>query len=157
MKNNSFSTIFGLLFSLIGLIVGIWITYMTDNKDYNYFYIYSTISGFITAKLITKYIIEKKNKYNDMNYIIVGILTGLFSHWLCWYIITLELNFRYWILDEYFFSQPIDPLLGIFGVFVFCFWSWFFVGWATVLGGILSIYTTKWIYKKNKRTMYNNV
>ncbi len=157
MKIKSFSTIFGLFFSLTGIIVGIWIAYTTTNKDYNYFYIYSGISGFITAKLIAKYLIEKKRRFNHTSYIIVAIATGLISHWLCWYIITLELNFRYWILDEYFFSQPIDPLLGIFGVFVFCFWSWIFVGWATVLGGILSIYTTKWIYEKNKSTMHNNV
>ncbi|WP_282122684.1 hypothetical protein [Algibacter mikhailovii] len=157
MKIKSFSTLFGILFSIIGIIVGIWISLSAISNDYKYFYIYSGISGFITGKLFAKYIIEKKNRFNHQNYILVGIITGLLSHWLCWYLITLELNFRYWILNEHFSSRPIDPLLGIFGVLVFCLWSWLIVGWATVLGGIASVYGTKWIYEKNKSTMHNNV
>ena len=157
MKIKSFSTIFGLLFSLIGIIVGIWVAYISVNKDYSYFYIYSGVSGFITGKLFSKYIIEKKNLYSNTMYFTVAILTGLISHWLCWYLITLELNFRYWILDEHFFSPPIDPFFGIFGVLILCLWSWIFVGWATILGGIISVYTTKWIYEKNKSTMHNTV
>jgi len=146
-KTISFSSIFGLLFSIIGLVIGIWISNTAISGSYRYFYLYSTISGFITAKLFAKYIIEKKKKFTHTRFISVSIFTGLLSHWLCWYLITLELNFRYWILNEHFFSPPIDPLLGIFGVFVFAFWSWLFFGWATILGGIISIYTTKWIYK----------
>ena len=156
MKIKSFSTLFGILFSIIGIIVGIWISTTAISNDYRYFYIYSGISGFITGKLFAKYIIEKKNRFNHQNYIIVAILTGLLSHWLCWYLITLELNFRYWIMDVHFFSPPINPLMGILGVFVFCLWSWIFVGWATVLGGIVSIYSTKWIYERNESTMHNN-
>ena len=156
MKNKSFSTLFGLLFSVIGIIVGIWIAYTTSNKDYENFYIYSGISGFITGKLLAKHIIEKRNRFNHKSYFIVAILTGVFSHWLCWYVKTLVLNFRYWILNERLFSPPTDPLFGIYEAFVFCLLSWLLAGWATVLGGILSIYITKWIYER-KSTMHNNV
>lgn len=148
MKPKSFSTLFGMLFSLIGITVGIWVSSISISEDYQYFYIYSAVSGFITGKFLSRHLIEKKDGFNNRRYIIVAVLTGLLSHWLCWYLITLELNFRYWFLDEHSFSQPIDPFLGIFGVFVFCLWSWTIVGWATVLGGIASIYGTTWIHKK---------
>lgn len=157
MKIKSISTLYGFFFSLIGIIVGIWVSISAISEDYEYFYIYSGISGFITGNLLARYIIERKNRFNHGSYIIVAVLTGLISHWLCWYLITLELNFRYWILNEDFFSQPIDPLLGIFGVFALCLWSWIFVGWATVLGGIISVYLSKLIYEKNKSTLHNNV
>ena len=146
-KNISFSTIFGILFAIIGLVIGLLISNTTINDDYKYFYLYSVFAGFITAKLFAKYLIEKKSKFTNIRLITTSILTGLLSHWLCWYIIILELNFRYWILDEHFFSPPTDPILGVFGVFALALWSWLFFGWATILGGILSIYTTKWIYK----------
>jgi hypothetical protein len=150
MKKKSFSTIFGLLFSVVGLIVGVWITNTAVNEDYNHFYIYSTISGFITAKLIAKYLIEKRNRYTNPMYVVAAVLSGLLSHWVCWYIITLGLNFRYWVLGEHFFSKPLDPLSGFFVVLTFCLFSWVFVGWATIIGGILSIYTTSWIYREQK-------
>ncbi|MBI1835918.1 MAG: hypothetical protein HYR91_01495 [Flavobacteriia bacterium] len=154
MKNKSFSTIFGLIFSIIGIIVGI-LVHFTSNNSYNHFYIYSGISGFITAKLISKYIIEKRNSFNSINYKIVAILTGIFSHWLCWYIMILEFNFRYWILKEHSFSPPIDPFSGIFAMFLPCIFSWLFWGWATILGGFLSIYVTKWICKN--KIIQNNI
>lgn len=155
MKPKSFSTIFGVLFSLIGITVGIWVSSIAISKDYQYFYIYSAISGFTTGKFLSKYLIEKKNRFNHREYIMVAVLTGLLSHWLRWYLITLHLNFRYWILAEHSFSPPIDPFLGVFAVFVFCIWSWTLVGWATVLGGIASIYGTTWYFYKNKTRNLN--
>lgn len=148
---KSFSTLFGIFFSLIGVIVGISISITAVGNDYNYFYIYSGISGFITAKYFAKFFIEKKDKFNHLRLIGVAVLTGLVSHWLCWYLINLVLNFRYWILNEHFFSAPVNPLLGIFAVLLLCVWSWLFVGWATILGGIASIYFTKWIHKKQEQ------
>jgi len=145
-KYTSFSSLFGLLFSLTGIIIGIWIANTTDNKDYNYFYIYAAASGFITAKLLAKYFIEKPKKFTHKRLILVSVLSGLLSHYLCWYLIILEMNVRYWILGEHFLSPPVDPLSGLYGVFAIVLWSWLFFAWATILGGILSMYTTKWIY-----------
>ena len=149
MNKPKFPLVFSLLFSIIGLIVGIWISQTTSNNDYSYFYVYSTLAGFITAWILSKYFIDKKNNYTNTRLIIVGILVGLLSHWLCWYLITLEMNFRYWVLAEYFSSPPINPLFGIAGVFVFCLYSWVFFGWATIIGGIVSIYSTQRILKIN--------
>ncbi len=148
MKINSFSTLYGILFSIVGIIVGIWISIIGISDDYTYFYIYSGIAGYITGKLFAYYIIQRKNRYNHQNYILVGILTGTISHWLCWYFILLELNVGYWILGENYSAAPMNLLSGIFGVFIFCFGSWIFAGWATILGGITSIYAARKIFKK---------
>jgi|GEM_PF-7028211 hypothetical protein len=148
MKIDSFSTLFGLLFSIVGIMLGLWITFISTNKDYDYFFIYSSISGFLTAKLLAKYVIERRNDFSQKNLLIVSILTGLMSHWLCWYMINIGLNFRYWILGEHFFSPPVDPLSGILWVFNLCLFSWIIVGWATVLGGVISIYSSQWIYDR---------
>lgn len=148
MKIKSFSTLFGLLYSVIGIIVGLWVAYVSTNKDYDYFFFYSSISGFLTAKLLAKYIVERRKDFNHKNLILVSILVGLISHWLCWYMINLGLNFRYWVIGEHFFSPPVDPLRGMIWVFTLCIFSWIIAGWATVLGGVFSIYSSKWIYEK---------
>ncbi|MCT4559804.1 MAG: hypothetical protein N4A41_00350 [Crocinitomicaceae bacterium] len=156
MKNLSFSTLFGILFSIVGIMVGLWISITSGNNDYKYLYVYSGISGFLTGKLLANPLVENGKKFNHKNLILVGILSGLLSHWLCWYLLMLEYNFRFWILNEDFYSRPIDPILAIPGVFVLCFWSWLFVGWVTVLGGITAIYGAKWINKKKLNTPIHN-
>ena len=159
MRELKFPILFGLQFSIVGLFVGVWISSTTSNKDYSYFYIYSTIAGFITAWILAHFLIEKKKNYSLERLIIVAVSTGLISHWLCWYIIILKYNFSFWILGDHYFNEtpPANPILAIFGALVFALWSLIFYGWITISGGIMTILTSYLIQKKNlKSTLPNN-
>lgn len=154
-----FPFLFGILFSLIGIIIGVFISHTAVSKDYEYFYFYSGIAGFITAWISAFLIIERTKQDSDFRLIITSIIVGLLSHWLCWYLVGIELNIRYHIFKEYFFEPPMNLFVSVIGVFAFCLWSWLFFGWVTVLGSILSIYMAKylkikWNNNNESTTMY---
>ncbi len=143
-----FPLIYGLLFSLIGIVIGIYISQIGGSEDYKYFYVYASISGFITAWVVSYLINQRKNRFSNVHLFLTSIIVGLLSHWLCWYFIAIELNIRFWIFDEHFFEPPLNLFESLFGVFAFCLWSWMFFGWATVIGSISTIYIAKYINLK---------
>jgi hypothetical protein len=154
MKKLNFSTLFALQFLLIGVVVGIFISMNATSEDYRFFYIYSGTSGFITAWLTSYFLIERPNKPTDARFVLTTVIVGLLSHWLCWYLIEIELNIRYYLLNEYFYEPPMNLLTSLYGAFAFCLWSWMFFGWATGLGAALTLFSTKMIKRRtNKQTV----
>lgn len=107
IRKIRFSVLYGLLFAIIGFLIGVYISPDRNSAEFSekYFYIYSSVSCFITAWLASYFWIEKVNKYSNSRMILISIFVGLISHWLCFYLITFELNIRYWILNEHFFSS----------------------------------------------------
>ena len=156
----SFSIIYGLLFSLVGLAVGLVILLTTPNEDYNGFFLPASIGGFLTAWGLSRLFLERANGFKTIRITWVSILVGLLSHWTCWYIVVILLNFDYWILDESlmggYFDTPIDLLNGLYGVFAFCLWSWVFYGWITVPGSVATAFLARYFYeRKNEITVPN--
>jgi hypothetical protein len=145
------------LFSLIGAMIGIFISIDSVNDDYRYFYIYSSFSGFLTAYVTSRIIIEKKGDFNHVRLLAVSLFVGLFSHWVCWYLIAIEMNFRFWVLGEYFMDEPISLIDELYMVFTLCIWSWAFFGIPTIIGSSLTIFTARTAKKKFEiKTTHNN-
>lgn len=133
----SLPTLYGLLFMCVGMLVGGFVSSSAISHDYSYFFIYASLSGFLTAKYLAKLFIRRNSTF--LSYANVSIFVGLLSHWLCWYFAAIEANIRYWILDEYALSPPLNLLYGMYGALVLCLPSWIFAGWATVLGSVICL------------------
>ncbi len=157
----SFSIIYGLLFSFVGLVVGLIILLTTPNDDYNGFFLPASIGAFLTAWSLSRLFLKRVNQFTTIRITWVSILVGLLSHWACWYIVVIILNFDYWVLDESllgsYFDTPIDPLNGLYSVFAFCLWSWMLYGWITVPYSVATAFLARYYdEKKNERGAVDN-
>ena len=142
-KKISFSFIYGIQFAIIGLLIGLVVNKLNDS--HNNFYIYSSLAGFLTAWLFSIIFIERKKNFDIHRLVGVAILVGIFSHLLCWYLFAIDLNFRYWILNESNLDEPPNLLEYIVYVFGPTFFSLLFFGFVTVFGSIVTILFTRMI------------
>ncbi len=74
------------------------------------------------------------------------------AHYFSWYMMLLVINFQYWILDMKIGSlntPPIDPLLGLLVMWIYTFFSIFFVGWITLpVGALIGGIYGYWQYRR---------
>ncbi len=137
----NFSILFGVLFSIVGFFVGLYISQTAVNDDYKIFFIYSSIAAFLTAFISAYLLIERRNKFTNNRIILTSIFVGFFSHWVCW---GLLFGFEVFLIKGSLF----DFIEALYSVFAFCLWSWFFFGWITVPGSILAIYVSRQLFFK---------
>lgn len=138
-----FEILYGLLYSIAGLGIGGYISVTSIGEGYDFFWLYATLAGFLTGYLLSFFFIVRRNNYKSYNLLVIAPIVGLISHWLCWYLMAIELNVRYWIFGEHFFQPPVNLLESLYGVFVFCLWSWLFFGWITVLWAVFAVFIAR--------------
>ena len=144
----NFSLVYGILFALGGIGVGLFVYFVSSrNNDKQFFFVFSGLGGFLTAYYASKFLVVKKDGIRFNRFFWTSILVGLLSHWTCWYLMILFINIDYWLLDSYFhgrsLNEPINILIGLPGAFGLCIWSWIFCGWLTVPLSILALHNTK--------------
>jgi hypothetical protein len=145
MWKVKFSILFASLFAFIGIAIGLYLTGDAVSENYHFFYIFSGTAAFLTAWTLSYFLIERKANYSNLRIALVALIVGVMSHWVCWYLITIELNIRYYFLDEFFFEPPLNLLEATYWVFAPCLYSWMFFGWATIIGaGISAFLARKW-------------
>lgn len=141
----------GLLFTPVGIGVGTYVALTAIGEGYQWFPLYAGIAAFVTATILWRLLIERKQKYTTLSGIAVGALIGSVSHYVCWYLQILVANLWYAFFGTGASSlgdPPMDLLTAIPAAFTFSAWSWFFFGWLTIpaggiIGGVFCRYLRK--------------
>jgi len=130
---------FGLLCVPVGVAIGLFVSRDANDGSLGYFAVFAALSAFLVSTFLWWLLIQRTNKRTNRRAVTVGILTGLLSHWLCWYLMLLWSNVDFWLLGGTGSSlgeAPMNPLFGIAGVLALCLWSWALFAWVTVGAGI---------------------
>lgn len=131
----------GLVSALAGLFGGAWAAataFMTSG--YEIFLFAAPVGSFATGFVIWLLLVARRSTPSKKAAITAGVLTGIVSHWSCWYVTICYQNLRYVFLGESssLGEPPIDPLNGLWGAAVFSFWSLIALGWLSApFGGLL--------------------
>ncbi len=148
----SFSTIYGLLFSLVGIAVGAYIVYSGANEDYDFFFVWAGLGGFLTAWSLSKLFLDRNDKLKISWFFQVSFVVGLLSHWTCWLLLWTWVQIDYWVFDNLFVDYSMDEPDNFFYGFLFAplfgLFSWAFYGWVTVPLSILTVYLSKPLYER---------
>ena len=87
---------FGILNSIIGLILGIYIAYSAIGNGYWILAIGAPISAFTCGFYFWKLIFKNSTENRNGKLILIGLLTGTVSHYLCWILLNIGMNICYW-------------------------------------------------------------
>ncbi|SHN65284.1 hypothetical protein [Desulfovibrio litoralis] len=148
--------IYGLLFAFIGLLVGIQLTITAIGDGYYRFIFFAPIAGFLSGTLFWYLIIMRKNSNNYALAIIVGVLTGTVSHWLCWSIFLVVGYIEALLSGSESHDSLISPLFAPLAAFSYSLFSLLFYGLYTVIGGIiLALLLMHKILKLNTTTQWD--
>lgn len=126
---------YGFLNSIIGLVIGVCIAYFAIGNEYWILVFGVPISAFICGYFFWKLIFKNSTENVNFKIIIIGLLTGTISHYLCWIMLNIVMNICYLLTGDCtdsFGNPPVQIwemlLLGI-GMSA---WSLLFVGWITI-------------------------
>ena len=147
MKPNLFLILFIVFFSFVGLFIGAFISDSSqDFLNYEYFYIYSTLSAFLMAYLIGKNTLQR-NRFLPEHIFFRSVLLTATSHVYCWlliisleYIRSLTMNSLTLVPFEMFDGPPFAMLMTLFSLILF--------GIPTLIGAILSFALVRYFSKK---------
>lgn len=150
MKVTNSSLLFAFAYALVGLGVGIFVT-VTAIGDYRFFFLFSTASAFITAYLLWTFIMEKRIHKLKRFALVTGGLSGILSHYVCWYFLYVSANVCYWSTGGCTGSlgeAPANLVVAFVGAFALSFWSLLLFGWLTISAGmviamVMATYFTK--------------
>lgn len=144
------SFLFAFAYALVGLGVGIFVT-VTAIGDYRFFFLYSTLAAFITAYVLWKLMMEKRTHNLKRFALVTGGLSGILSHYVCWYFLYVGANVCYWTTGGCTSSlgdAPANLVVALAGAFALSFWSLLLFGWVTISAGmvlamVMATYFTK--------------
>jgi len=143
---------FGTLNSIIGLILGIYIAYSAIGNGYWILAIGAPISAFTCGFYFWKLIFKKSTENRNGKLILIGLLTGTVSHYLCWILLNIGMNICYWTTGNCTGSLGDPPvqiwLMLIYGI-VMTGGSLLFFGWITIPSSIGIGFLVDRINKKN--------
>jgi hypothetical protein len=145
------SVLIGCFYSLVGISIGVYIAITSNGDGFRSFPIYAGLAAFITASILWRVILERYLSYKIRNGIIVGALSGILSHYVCWYLQIIIANIGYFLFGTGLSSlgePPMDLLDGLSGAFFLSFLSLMYFGLLTVttggaVGGIYCWYIGK--------------
>lgn len=135
------SLFFGLYCGIAGLIIGFHITTDAIGDGWEWFPLYSGLSGFLAAFILWKIGIERPQAIKISKGVFIGILSALISHFLCWYLMIVISNVQHHIFHNYESSlghPPMNPVEGLAAALVYGLFSLWICGWITLpVGGII--------------------
>jgi hypothetical protein len=141
---------FGILNTFFGIVIGTIVFLLAIGNGYEIIVYALPIANFITAYFLWKIII-RENNITIFKVIIVGILSGIINHYLCWIIVSCISYIGFLINGSFKDSlggPPASPLQMITGGLAFSFFSFLFFGWLTVFFSLTSALITKFTNKK---------
>jgi hypothetical protein len=131
---------YGLFNSIIGLLIGTFVSINAIGNGYYVFIIAAPISAFVVGGFLWKFLIDEKNQSQTVKKIITGILTGTLSHYFTFILLSIIMNVCYWTTGNCLSSlgeKPASILDMLTGAFAFSFFSLLFFGWITVPASIM--------------------
>jgi len=138
-----------LLAGLFGLVGGTFVWLMTNGSDYQALPLAAGLGAFGTTAFFWRLIVVRCNNYTARAGMLTGGLSGIASHWVCWYLYLVGVNICYGLTGGCVSSlnePPLDPLNGLWGTVLFSLVSLMFLGWITVpLGMAVGAW---WAWKK---------
>lgn len=152
MGQKSFLWI-GVIAGICGGLVGLFVRGIAEAADYDLFPFFSGAAAFICAAVLWWWLLSKKGSYTLPRGLLAGGLTGLFAHYLCWYLLILAHNICYFgwggctsSLGE----PPVDLLNGLWASAGLSIISLIAFGWLTVpLGALIAGLVAKWYSSRN--------
>ncbi len=143
---------FGILNSIIGLILGIYISYTSIGDGYWVLSIGAPISAYICGFYFWKLFFKKSTENRTAKLVLIGISTGTVSHYLCWVLMSIGMNICYWTTGNCTGSLGEPPAqfwqMLIFGIGM-TGWSLLFYGWITIPSSIVIGFLINLTNKKN--------
>ncbi len=137
---------FSIYNAIIGLIIGLYIALSSGGGEYMTFIFNAPISIFFCGYLFWKLFINKKYFNRNEKLIVIGLSTGIISHFLCWILLLLETTIYNRSFSEIanLESHSSDYL---YGILLMSGLSLFIFGWITVTCSIAIGY---WVDRNNK-------
>ena len=149
MKNP---TKFGILNSIVGLVLGIYIAYSAIGDGYWILTIGAPLSAYVCGYYCWKFIFKKSIKNRNIKLVLIGLLTGTISHYLCWVLLNIGMNICYWTTGNCTSSLGEPPAqiweMLIYGI-AMTGASLFFFGWITIPSSIGIGFLVDRLDKKN--------
>lgn len=130
-----------LLAGLLGVIGGLVVWQMASGDGYQFFPVAAGAGAFGTTAFFWWFIVTRRQDYRARIGALAGGLSGMVSHYVCWYLYLVGANGCYWLTGGCTSSlgePPIDLLNGLWGMLIFSLISLMFVGWLTVPLGMLA-------------------
>jgi hypothetical protein len=124
---------YGIYNALLGLVIGIFVAIYAIGNGYGMFALAAPIAAFFVSALSWRYIVDKKPL--NARIIIAGIISGTFSHYFTFIVVSIFMNLCYWITGGCLDSlgeKPASIFFMFAGSFGFSFFSLLFYGWITV-------------------------
>lgn len=141
------SFFYGLSSTPIAAFIGWLVSHNAAGQGYENFPIFAVFGAFISTTFLSWLIIVKRQSFTFKAGALVGVLTGFFSHFTCWYIFLL-----YNYLDYHYLGgvlapggeEPVGPVAALSVMGIMSFFSLIVVGWITIpLGGIYGVLVVK--------------
>jgi hypothetical protein len=142
---------YGLLNSLIGLIIGTHTAITAIGDGYYVFGIAAPIAAFFTGGLLWRLIV--KDKLVTIRIVITGLLTGTISHYVTFMLLSIQSNICYWTsggCTDSLGGPPASIMSMLTGAFGFSFFSLLFYGWITAPSSVIIGLILKWTENKKK-------
>ena len=129
---------FAIACAVAGGIIGLGVSWV-GGEEYRYFPIASTFSAYITAYGMWFLVMHHRQTHYRRFALFTGGLSGILSHYVCWYVIYLGANVCYWLsggCTSSLAEAPADPLFALWGSLILSLWSWILLGWLSLIAGV---------------------
>ncbi|BDD03723.1 hypothetical protein [Aureibacter tunicatorum] len=148
----NFSIIYALIFGLVSAIAGLLFITETYGKGWEYLWLSTGFAGFFSAFLFSK--LHNKHIYAGFELVKLGLVVGITSHWVHWYISLLVSYINVEFLGAYMYGEHIDPFEGLLVAFELSFISLLVFGWIAIPISIGVAFLTRWIiYRKGLKSI----
>lgn len=134
------SLLMGAFYSPVGIVIGVFVWRTAVGEGYQWFPVYAGVAAFLASCFFWWLFVERKKRSQIRFGVIAGTMSGLLSHYVCWYLQIIGSNIQYWLFDSFkstLGEPPIDLLNGLWGALSLSLWSWLFLGWITIPLGAL--------------------
>lgn len=124
-----------LLAGLLGLVGGTAVWMIASGGGYEYLPLAAGLGAFGTTAFFWWLIVSRRANYRARAGALAGGLSGIVSHYTCWYLYLVGSNICYGLTGGCASSlgePPLDLLNGLWGTLIFSLVSLMFLGWITV-------------------------
>lgn len=148
LNRIGFAGIYSISFGMISALAGYLFVSEYANEDWLYLWVYTGLSGLITAYFCSKFFIERKQKYNAIRLLTISIIVGILSHWLNWHLLITVNYIQVEYFGYYMYDTPTNPFEGLFVAVQLSFISLMFFGWTAIPISACLIFLTQYIIDK---------
>mgnify|MGYP000692875966 CR=1 FL=1 len=129
------STKYGLFNSIVGLLIGIHLTFSSIGDGYWIYIIAAPLSIFFCGAFFWNYVTRKFKLSGEGRSSIIGVLTGSVSHYICWVFISIGMNICYLVFGNCKGSSGSPPAQ----IWEMMFYGIGMTGWSLILYGWITM------------------